>query len=59
MKGEIKNFKILKNDNSKIYLVISLELFEGTVVSVQLQIVPCCSLYLFSRSIGPLQGSQC
>ena len=27
----------------------------GSVESVQFQIVPCSSLYLFSRSIGPLQ----
>ena len=27
----------------------------GSVGSVQFQIVPCSSLYLFSRSIGPLQ----
>ena len=30
-----------------------------SVGSVQFQIVPCCSLYFFSRSIGPLQCSQC
>ena len=29
----------------------------GSVGSVQFQIVPCSSLYLFSRSIGPLQRS--
>ena len=28
---------------------------EGNVGSVQFQIVPCSSLYLFSRSIAPLQ----
>ena len=40
----------------KIYLGISLELFvEGNVGSVQFQIVPCSSLYLFLRSTGPLQ----
>ena len=27
----------------------------GSVGSIQFQIVPCSSLYLFSRSIGPLQ----
>ena len=27
----------------------------GSVGSVQFQIVPCSSLYLFSRSVGPLQ----
>ena len=59
IKGVIKNLKIkffkkLKNDNSKIYLAI-----WGSVGSVQYQIVPCSSLYFFSRSIGPFQCSQC
>ena len=27
----------------------------GSVGSVQFQVIPCSSLYLFSRSIGPLQ----
>ena len=36
----------------KIYLGISLELFG----SVQFQIVPCSSLYFFSRSIDPFQN---
>ena len=31
----------------------------GSVGSVQFQIVPCSSLYLFSRSIGPFQCSWC
>jgi len=35
----------------KIYLGISLRLFVGSVGSVQCQMVPCSSLYLFSRSI--------
>ena len=57
IKGVIKNlnFKKLKSDNSKS---ISRN-FSGAVVnsvgSVQFQIVPCSSLYLFSKSIGPLQ----
>ena len=29
--------------------------FEGSVGSVQFQIVPCSSLYFFSRYIGPFQ----
>ena len=32
--------------------------FEGHVGSVQFQIVPCSSLYVFSRSIGLFQFSQ-
>ena len=55
IKGVIKNLKKLKSDNSKN---ISRN-FSGAVVgsmgSVQFQIVPCFSFYLFSRSIGPLQ----
>ena len=57
IKGVIKNlnFKKLKSDHSKN---ISRN-FSGAAVSsvgsVQFQIVPCSSLYLFSRSIGPLQ----
>ena len=44
IKGVIKNLKIkkkkLKNDNSKTYLGISLELLRS-MGSVQFQIVPC------------------
>ena len=61
IKGVIKNLKIiknLKNDTTKIYLGISLE-FGGQCGSIQFQIVPFSSLYLFSRSIGPFQCSQC
>ena len=39
----------------KIYLGISLELLWAMWGSVQFQIVPCSSLYFFSRSIGPFQ----
>ena len=50
-----KNLKKLKSDNSKN---ISRN-FSGAVMSsvgsVQFKIAPCSSLYLFSRSIGPLQ----
>ena len=57
IKGVIEDLKFLKNlnDNSKN---ISRNLFEVVVVcvgSVQFQMVPCSSLFLFSRSIGPLQ----
>ena len=38
----------------KIYLGISLELLRS-VWSLQFQIVPCSSLYFFSRSTGPFQ----
>ena len=38
----------------KIHLGISLDCV-GSVVSLQFQIFPCSSLYLFSRSRGPLQ----
>ena len=54
IKGVIKNLNLkkLKSDNSKN---ISKN-FSGAVVSsvgsVQFHIVPCSSLYLFSRSIG-------
>ena len=58
IKGVIKNiifFKKLKSDDSKS---ISGN-FSGAVVSsvesVQFQIVPCSSLYLFSSSIGSLK----
>ena len=53
IKGVIKNLKIkkIKNDNSKN----TSRNFSGAVVgsmgSVQCQRVPCCGLYLFSRSI--------
>ena len=61
IKGVIKNLKIiknLKNDNSKIYLGIS-GAIAGSDGSVQFQIIPCSSLYFFSRSIDPFQCSQC
>ena len=32
---------------------------EGSVGSVQFQLVPYSSLYFFSSSIGPFQCSQC
>ena len=56
IKGVIKNLKIkiekLKNDNIAKNLSGAV---EGSVGSVQFQIVPCSSLYFFSRSIGPFQ----
>ena len=39
----------------KIYLGNFSGVVEGSVGSFEFQIVPCSSLYLFSRSIGPLQ----
>ena len=55
--GVIKNLKIkkLKNDNSKNISRNFSGAVEGSVGSVQFQIVPCSSLYFFSRSIGPFQ----
>ena len=54
IKGVIKNFK-LKNDNSKNISSNFSGAVESSVGSVQFQIVPCSSLYFFSRSIGPFQ----
>ena len=53
----IKNLKIkkLKNDNSKNISRNFSGAVEGSVGSVQFQIVLCSSLYFFSRSIGPFQ----
>jgi len=44
-----------KNDNSKNISRHFSGVFEASVVSIQLQIVSCSSLYLFSRSIGSFQ----
>ena len=57
IKGLIKNLKIkkLKSDNSKNISRNFSQTVEGSVGSVQFQIVPCSSLYFFSRSIGPFQ----
>jgi len=46
---------IIKNDNSKNISWNFSGAVEGNVGSVQFQIVPCSSLYFFSRSIGPFQ----
>ena len=56
-KGVIKNFKIKKNkdDNSKNISKNFSGAVEGSVGTVQFQIVPCSSLYFFSRSIGPFK----
>ena len=54
-KGVIKNFKKLKrlkNDNSKNVSRYFSGDVEGSVGLVQFQIVPCSSLYFFSRSVG-------
>ena len=57
IKGVIKNLKIkkLKNDNIKNISRNFSGAVEGSVGSVQFQIVPCFSLHFFSRSIGPFQ----
>ena len=54
-KGVIKDFKKLKTDNSKSISRNFSGAVVGSVGSVQFQIIPCFSLYLFSRSISPLQ----
>ena len=61
IKGVIKNLKIknFKNDNNKNIFRNFSGAVAGSVGSVQFQIVPCSSLYFFSRSIGPFQRSQC
>ena len=55
IKEVIKNFKILKNDNSKNRSRNFSGAVVGFVGSVQFHIVPCSSLYFFSRSIGLFQ----
>ena len=50
-----KELKELKNDNSQNVSRNFSGAVEGTVGSVQFQIVPCSSLYFSSRSIGPFQ----
>ena len=48
-----KKKKHSKNDNSKYLSKNFFGAAAGSVGSVQFQIVPCSSLYFFSRSIGP------
>ena len=55
IKGVIKNLQKLKNDNIKNISRNFSGAIEGNVGSVQFQIVPCSSLYFFSRSIGTFQ----
>ena len=57
IKGVIKNLNLkkLKSDNSKDIPRNFFGAVVGSVGSVQFPIVYCSSLYLFSRSIGPLQ----
>ena len=55
IKGVIEDLKFFKNDNSKNISRNFSGAVVGSVGSVQFQIVPCSSLYLFSRSIGSLQ----
>ena len=61
IKGVIKNLKInmIKNGNSKNIAKKFSGVVEGSVGSVQFQIVPRSTLYFFSQSIGPFQCSQC
>ena len=61
IKGVVKNLKIKEkiNDNSKNISRNFSGAVVGSVGSVQFQIVPCSSLYFFSRSIGPFQCSWC
>ena len=54
IEGIIKNLKIKKNNSKNISRNFS-GTVEGSAGSVQFQIVPCSSLYFFSRSIGPFQ----
>ena len=54
IKGAVKNLKKLKDDNIKNISRVSLKLLWA-VGSVQFQIIPCSSLYFFSRSVGPFQ----
>ena len=60
IKGVKEDLKLkkIKNDNSKNISRNYSGAVAGSVGSVQLQIVPCSSLY-FSRSIGPFQCNQC
>ena len=51
------NLKKIKSDNSKNISRNFSGAVVGSVGSVQFQIVPCSSLYLFSRSIGPFNAS--
>ena len=57
IKGAIKNlnFKKIESENSKNTSRNFSGAVVGSVGSVQFQIVPCSSLYLFSSSIGPLR----
>ena len=50
-----KTLKFFFNDNRKNISRNFSGAVEGSVGSVQFQIVPCSSLYLFSRSLGPFQ----
>ena len=59
IKGLIEDLKIKKKDNSKNISRNFSGAVEGSVVSVQCQIIPCSSLYFLSRSIGPFQCSKC
>ena len=52
-----ENFKNYKNYNSKNMSRNFSGDVLGSLGTVQSQTVPCSSLYLFSRSLGPLQSS--
>ena len=56
IKGVIKKLKKLKSENSKNISGNFSGAVVGSVGSVQFQMAPCSSLYLFSRSIDPLQA---
>ena len=53
IKGVINNLIFLSNISKKISRNIS-GAVAGSVGSVQCRIVPCSSLYLFVRPVGPL-----
>ena len=55
IKGIIKKLKNLKSINNKNMSWNFSGAVVGSVGSVQFQIVPCPSSYLFSMSVGPLQ----
>ena len=57
IKGVIRNLKvkIIKNGNSKNIAKSFSGVVEGSVGSVQFQIVPFSSLYFLPKSVGPFQ----
>ena len=55
IQGVIMNFKKIFNDNTRDISRNFSGAVVGSVGSVQFLIIPCSSLYLFSRSVGPFQ----